>query len=303
MNRKNLTIQLLALSTLFLSCKNNGLENDASGTFEATETVISAEAAGKIMAFDIDEGDLLTAGQTIGYIDSTQLYLTKLQLQQNQKAILSGRPDTKVQLEALQKELDNALSDKQRIENLVKGNVASQKQLDDANTRIAILQSKMAATKSSLTTTTSTINEQSNTVAIQLASVQDQLRKCRIVNPVNGTVLTKYANAFEVTAPGKPLYKIADLTEMYLRAYITADLFGKAKIGDKVKVSIDAAEGTTKEYEGVIEWISNKSEFTPKTIQTKDERANLVYAVKIKVKNDGLIKIGMYGEVNFKTEI
>ena len=299
MNRKNLTIQLLALSTLFLSCKNNGLENDAAGTFEATETLISAEAAGKIMAFDIDEGDVLAAGQTIGYIDSTQLYLSKLQLQQNQKAILSGRPDTKVQLEALQKELDNALSDKQRIENLVKGNVASQKQLDDANTRIAILQSRIAATKSSLTTTTSTINEQSGTVAIQLASVEDQLRKCRIVNPVNGTVLTKYANAFEVTAPGKPLYKVADLTEMYLRAYITADLFGKAKIGDKVIVSIDAAEGTTKEYEGIIEWISNKSEFTPKTIQTKDERANLVYAMKIRVKNDGLIKIGMYGEVKF----
>ncbi len=299
MNRKNLTIQLLALSTLFFSCKNNGLESDASGTFEATETVISAEAAGKILAFDIDEGDVLTAAQTIGYIDSTQLYLSKLQLQQNQKAILSGRPDTKVQLEALQKELDNALSDKQRIENLVKGNVASQKQLDDANTRIAILQSKIAATKSTLTTTTSTINEQSGTVAIQLASVEDQLRKCRIVNPVNGTVLTKYANAFEVTAPGKPLYKIADLTEMYLRAYITADQFAKAKIGDKVKVSIDAAEGNSKEYEGVVEWISNKSEFTPKTIQTKDERANLVYAMKIRVKNDGLIKIGMYGEVKF----
>lgn len=299
MNRKNLTIQLLVLGTLLFSCKNNGLDNDASGTFEATETVISAEAAGKILAFDIDEGDILAAGQTIGYIDSTQLYLTKLQLQQNQKAILSGRPDTKVQLEALQKELDNALSDKQRIENLVKGNVASQKQLDDANTRIAILQSRIAATKSSLTTTTSTINEQSNTVAIQLASVEDQLRKCRIVNPVNGTVLTKYANAFEVTAPGKPLYKIADLTEMYLRAYITADLFGKAKIGDKVTISIDAAEETTKEYEGIIEWISNKSEFTPKTIQTKDERANLVYAVKIRVPNDGLIKIGMYGEVKF----
>ena len=299
MNRKNLTIQLLALSTLFFSCKNNGLESDASGTFEATETVISAEAAGKILAFDIDEGDVLTAAQTIGYIDSTQLYLSKLQLQQNQKAILSGRPDTKVQLEALQKELDNALSDKQRIENLVKGNVASQKQLDDANTRIAILQSKIAATKSTLTTTTSTINEQSGTVAIQLASVEDQLRKCRIVNPVNGTVLTKYANAFEVTAPGKPLYKIADLTEMYLRAYITADQFGKVKIGDKVMVSIDAENGTTKEYGGVVEWISNKSEFTPKTIQTKDERANLVYAMKIRVKNDGLIKIGMYGEVKF----
>ena len=299
MYRKNLTIQLLALSTLFFSCKNNGLKNDASGTFEATETVISAEAAGKILAFDIDEGDVLTAGQTIGYIDSTQLYLSKLQLQQNQKAILSGRPDTKVQLEALQNELDNALSDKQRIENLVKGNVASQKQLDDANTRIAILQSKIAATKSTLTTTTSTINEQSNTVAIQLASVEDQLRKCRIVNPVNGTVLTKYANAFEMTAPGKPLYKIADLTEMYLRAYITANQFGKAKIGDKVMVSIDAENGTAKEYEGVVEWISNKSEFTPKTIQTRDERANLVYAIKIRVKNDGLIKIGMYGEVKF----
>jgi HlyD family secretion protein len=299
MNRKNLTIQLLALSTILFSCKNNGLNSDASGTFEATETVISAEVAGKILAFDIDEGDVLATGQAIGYIDSTQLYLSKLQLMQNQKAILSGRPDTKVQLEALQKELDNALSDKQRIENLVKGNVASQKQLDDANTRIAILQSKIAATKSTLTTTTSTINEQSGTVAIQLASVEDQLRKCRIVNPVNGTVLAKYANVFEVTAPGKPLYKIADLTQMYLRAYITADQFGSVKIGDKVKVSIDAAEASLKEYDGVVEWISSKSEFTPKTIQTKDERANLVYALKIRVLNDGLIKIGMYGEVKF----
>jgi HlyD family secretion protein len=299
MNRKNLTIQLLALSAILFSCKNNGTDSDASGTFEATETVISAEAAGKILAFDIDEGDVLSAGQTIGYIDSTQLYLSKLQLQQNQKAILSGRPDTKVQIEALQKELDNAISDKQRIENLVKGNVASQKQLDDANTRIAILQSKIAATKSTLTTTTSTINEQSGTVAIQLASVEDQLRKCRIVNPVNGTILTKYANTFEVAAPGKPLYKIADLTQMYLRAYITASQFSKTKIGDKVKVIIDSENGITKEYDGVIEWISSKSEFTPKTIQTKDERANLVYALKIKVPNDGQIKIGMYGEVRF----
>ena len=299
MTRNILTIHILALSTILLSCKNGGVESDASGTFEATETVISAEAPGKILALDINEGDRLLAGQVIGYIDSTQLYLSKLQLRQNQKAILSGRPDTRVQLESLEKELDNAMSDRQRIENLVKGNVASQKQLDDADNRIAVLQSRIAATKSTLTTSTSTMNEQSGAVAIQLAAVEDQLRKCTIVNPVDGTVLTKYANAFEVTAPGRPLYRIADLNTMYLRAYITADQFSKVKIGDKAKIIVDGEKGSVKEYDGVIDWISNKSEFTPKTVQTKDERGNLVYAMKIRVPNDGLIKIGMYGGVKF----
>ena len=298
MNNKLIYLTILAFFAVS-SCKNKGSDFDASGTFEATETVVSAEANGKILLFDIEEGTILQAGQQIGYIDSTQLYLTRLQLLQNQKAILSGRPDTKIQLEALQKELDNALSDKQRIENLVKGDVASQKQLDDANTRIAVLQSKIAAAKSTLSTTTSTLNEQSGTVAVQLAQVEDQLRKCRIVNPLKGTVLTKYANVFEMAAAGRPLYKIADLSEIILRVYISSSQLSQVKLNQKVTVKTDDASGGYKENEGFITWISDKAEFTPKTIQTKDERANLVYAMKIKVKNDGYLKIGMYGEVVF----
>ncbi|MBK9730350.1 MAG: HlyD family efflux transporter periplasmic adaptor subunit [Chitinophagaceae bacterium] len=296
---KSNLLQIFSISVLLFSCKNENSNHDASGTFEATETIISAEATGKILAFDISEGDVIKQGQQVGYIDSTQLHLSKMQLTQSQKAILSGRPDVKTQIEALQNELDNAVIDKKRMENLVKGEVASQKQLDDANTRIAVLQSKIAAQKSVLHTTTTTLDEQGNTVQTQLAQVEDQLRKCRIINPVNGTVLTKYANTFEMTAAGKPLYKIADLTVIELRAYITNDQFANIKLGQKVKVNVDDGNDKLRSYDGTIDWINNKAEFTPKSIQTKDERANMVYAIKIRVQNDGLLKIGMYGEVVF----
>lgn len=290
---------LILAGTLLFSCSNNGIKFDASGSFEATEIVVSAEANGKIMAFDVEEGDLLRAGQQVGYIDSVQLYLTKMQLVQNKKAILAGKPDIKVQLESLQKDLDNAVSDKQRIENLVKGNVASQKQLDDAKSRIAILESRIAATKSTLTTTTASINEQSGTVEIQLAQIEDQLHKCRIINPIGGTVLAKYAEKDEMAGTGKPLYKIADLNEIILRVYISANQLPQVRLNQKVKVHTDDGSGGFREDEGVITWISDKAEFTPKTVQTKAERANMVYAIKIKVKNDGTYKIGMYGEINF----
>ena len=290
---------LIIACSFLVSCSNNGIKFDASGSFEATEIVVSAEANGKIMAFNLEEGDVLQEGQQVGYIDSVQLHLTRLQLLQNKKAILAGRPDIKVQLESLQRDLDNAKSDKQRVENLVKGNVASQKQLDDANTRIAVLESKIAATKSTLSTTTATINEQSGTVEIQLAQVEDQLRKCKIVNPVNGTVLTKYAEQNEMAAMGKALYKIADLSEIILRVYISANQLTQVKINQKVKVHTDDGTGGFREDEGTIIWISDKAEFTPKTVQTKEERANMVYAIKVKMKNDGTYKIGMYGEVNF----
>jgi HlyD family secretion protein len=299
MKMRLVAINLLCISTIFFSCKNDDKSNDASGTFEATETIVSAEANGKILSLNIEEGDVIKQGQVVGTIDSTQLHLSRLQLMQSQKAILSGRPDSKSQLESLQRELESAISDKNRIENLVKGNVASQKQLDDANSRVAVIQSKIDALRNTLATTTSTMNEQGGTVAIQLAQVEDQLQKCNIVNPLNGTVLNKYANVYEITMAGKPLYKIADLSVINLRAYITADQFAKIKTGDKVKVSADAAGGKSKTYDGTIEWINSKAEFTPKTIQTKDERANLVYAIKVKVQNDGLLKIGMYGEVLF----
>ena len=297
---KNSIIMISLFALLLVSCKNKNNQCDASGTFEATETIVSAEANGKILELNLDESQLLKQGQQIGYIDSIQLHLTRLQLMQNRKAILSGRPDVTTQIESLQKELENAMSDKKRIENLVKGQVASQKQLDDANTRVSVLQSKIDAQKSILNTTTSTLTEQGNTVEFQLGQVEEQLRKCRIINPVNGTVLVKYANAFEMVSVGKPLYKIADLTTIILRAYITGNQLPVIKLSQKVKVFTDDGKGGFKETEGIITWINDKAEFMPKTIQTKDERANMVYAIKVNVQNDGSYKIGMYGEIKFQ---
>lgn len=292
----------LIIIILFLSifsCADRDKQSDASGTFEAIETLVSSEASGKIMTFSVNEGDLLTAGQVIGYIDSTQVYLQKLQLEQNMKAILSGRPAINTQLDALRKELDNAIIDRDRIANLVRGEVASQKQLDDAENRILVLKSRIDALNSSLSTTTASLNEQAETIAIQLRQTEDQLKKCRLINPVNGTVLVTYANPFEMTSAGRPLYKIADLSELILRAYITGNQLPDIKIGQEVRVLTDDGNGGYREGKGRISWISDKAEFTPKTIQTKDERANLVYAIKVRVQNDGQYKIGMYGEIKF----
>lgn len=292
----------LIIIILFLSifsCADRDKQSDASGTFEAIETLVSSEVSGKIMTFSVNEGDLLTAGQVIGYIDSTQVYLQKLQLEQNMKAILSGRPAINTQLDALRKELDNAIIDRDRIANLVLGEVASQKQLDDAENRILVLKSRIDALNSSLSTTTASLNEQAETIAIQLRQTEDQLAKCRLINPVNGTVLVTYANPFEMTSAGRPLYKIADLSELNLRAYITGNQLPDVKIGQEVRVLTDDGNGGYREGKGRISWITDKAEFTPKTIQTKDERANLVYAIKVRVQNDGQYKIGMYGEIKF----
>ena len=288
-----------AIPLLLLSCTEESHEFDAAGNFEAVETLVSSEASGKILALDVMEGEILEKDQLVGYIDSTQLFLSKLQLEQNRKAILSGRPDIKIQLESLQKELANAITDRDRIENLVKGEVASQKQLDDANTRIEIIQSKIEAQKSVLTTSTNTLTEQSSTIEIQQAIIEDQLYKCRIINPVNGTVLTKYAEPFEMTSPGRPLYKIADLETMFIRIYISETQLSQIKIGQKVDVYTDISRKDFKKYDGTISWVSSRAEFTPKIVQTKEERVTLVYAVKVLVKNDGCLKIGMPGEVNF----
>lgn len=297
MKYKYPSIALFFTAFVLFSCNTNEVNYDASGSFEATETIISAEANGKILELNINEGDILQQGQQIGKIDNTQLNLSKQQMVKNQKAILSGRPAIQPQLEALEKEKESAINDKKKIENLVKGNVASKKQLDDINTKIAVLQSKIDATKSTLATTTTSINEQSNVVNAQMSQVDDQLQKCNIINPVKGTVLTKYANVYEMTSVGKPLYKIADLSTIILRAYITADLLPKIKLNQIVKVLTDDGKGGFKETTGTISWINSNAEFTPKTILTKSERANLVYAIKVNVINDGTYKIGMYGEI------
>lgn len=291
---------LATAAVLLLACNGREEQFDASGTFEAVETIISAEAAGKIMEFSIREGEQLKAGQVVGYIDTVDLHLQRLQLGQNRKAVLSGRPQMRAQTQALREQLATARRERDRMSNLVKGGVATQKQLDDAAAQVATLEAQIAGMESTLNTTTSSINEQGSLVDVQLQQIGEKIRKSIIVNPVNGTVLTKYAEPFEITAPGKPLYRIADLSLITLRAYITGDQLASIKLNDQVKVFTDEGKDRYKETTGTVMWISDKAEFTPKAVHTKDERSNLVYAVKIGVSNDGTYKIGMYGEVRFE---
>jgi HlyD family secretion protein len=298
--KKSYLLCAVTILSIIASCREKASSFDASGSFEAVETIVSAETNVQILQLKVEEGQSLDSGQLVGYIDSTQLHLNRLQMLQNKKAILSGRPETAIQTESLKKELAAAMLDRDRTERLVQGNVASQKQLDDANAKVATLQARISAQENSLQTTITTINQQGITVDAQLKEVGDRLAKSVIINPIKGTVLTKYAEQFEMAATGKPLYKIADISVIILRAYITGDQLQQVKLGQTVKVFTDDGKGGFNQKEGIITWISDKSEFTPKTIQTKNERANLVYAIKINVKNDGFLKIGMYGQVTWK---
>lgn len=293
---------VILFAVIVAGCAGDKVTYDASGTFEAVETIISAEATGLIKKFTVEEGQELKAGQVVGYIDSVQLYLKKQQLEAQIGAVLSKKPNIASQIASLQEQLKQAQREQQRVQNLLKADAATQKQLDDATAQVEIIKKQIAGQESSLGITSKSLTEESAPLTIQIAQLNDQLAKSKIVNEVNGTVLTKYAEANEMTTSGKPLYKIADLSQITLRAYVTGDQLPTIKVGQPVTVLIDAADNAYKEYPGEIQWISNKAEFTPKTIQTKDERANLVYAVKIRVKNDGLIKIGMYGEVKLTPE-
>ncbi len=296
---KLILIGLAGTVLLAGSCNNDQGKFDASGSFEAEETIISSEAMGTIELFDVDEGQSLKAGVLVGYIDSTQLYLKKKQLETQIDALLIRQPDIALQLASLQEQLAVAERERTRIGNLVKGDAATQKQLDDINANVSVLQKQIAAQRSSLYKSSEGIAKEVKPIRVQIEQLNDQLDKCRIVNPVSGTVLTKYAEAKEMANVGKALYKIADLSSITLRVYISGDQLPKIKLNEKVKVLTDDGDGAYKEDEGVVTWISDKAEFTPKTIQTKDERANMVYAVKVKVKNDGAYKIGMYGEIKF----
>lgn len=281
------------------SCNTNNHPFDASGAFEAEETIISAEAAGTIKQFEVEEGEILEARQLVGYIDSTQLYLKKKQLQAQINAVLSKRPDIASQIASLQEQLKAAEKEQQRIGNLVKADAATPKQLDDVNAQIEVIKKQIEAQQSSLGVSSQGITQESIPLQIQIEQVNDQLEKSKITNPIKGTVLATYVEPNEIAVTGKALYKIADVSELLLKAYITGNQLSIVKLGQKVKVLVDDAENEYKEYEGTVTWISDKSEFTPKTIQTKDERANLVYAIKVSVKNDGYLKIGMYGGVKF----
>lgn len=279
------------------ACGSGTPQYDATGTFEAKEVIVSAEAAGKLIHLDVEEGTLLKAGQEVGLIDTVQLYLKKLQLEASMKSVESQRPDLAKQIAATKQQIMTAQREKKRVENLLVAGAANRKQLDDWDAQIALLERQLIAQESSLRNSANSLTEQGNSVGIQVAQAEDQLNKCHILSPINGTVLSKYAEAGELAAIGKPLFKVGEMDRMYLRAYITSEQLAQVKLGDKVTVYADYGNSDSKAYPGVIAWISERSEFTPKTILTKNERANLVYAVKINVENDGALKIGMYGGV------
>lgn len=290
-------ISIISIATLFLSCGNGAGDYDASGVFETTEIIVSAEANGRLMQFNLEEGQEVTPETAIGYIDTTQLYLKKIQLLTNVKAVRSGHVDIPRQIAATRQQIATQKNELKRFENLVKSNAANQKQVDDINAQINVLERQLAAQTETFENSNRNISEQSSGLDVQVAQLEDQIDKSIIKSPIKGTILSKYAEPGELAAQGKALFKVADMDNMFLRAYITSSQLTQVKIGQEVKVFADFGEKDMKEYKGTITWISDKSEFTPKTIQTRDERANLVYAVKIAVKNDGYLKKGMYGEL------
>ena len=294
-------ITLIAIVTLMaISCGKHDDQFDATGTFEAVETIVSSEANGTINQFNLEEGQTLKAGEQVGVIDSTQLHLKKVQLEKQIAALLSRKPNVSVQLAALNQQLKTAQSEKIRTNNLLNAGAATRKQLDDRDAEIAVIKKQIEAQQSTLSISNEGIGKDAASLSVQIDQIKDQLKKCKIINSAPGTVITKYAEVNEIAAQGKPLYKIADLSTIILRAYITGNQLPNIKLNQKVKVNTDNGKGGFNASEGIITWISDKAEFTPKTIQTKDERANLVYAIKVKIKNDGTYKIGMYGEIKFQ---
>ena len=289
-------IVYIAAMLLAVSCGKES-EFDAQGTFEATEVVISSEANGKILDFDVVEGSIVETDKPVGAIDSVQLHLQRKQLLAQHSALLGSLPDVRIQVASLREQIAKHKSELRRVENMLKDGAATQKQYDDIEAQVKILETQLDATLSTLDKNTTTINNNLLALEAQIAALDDRISKCRIVSPVSGTVLVKYAQAGELATVGKPLMKVADLDKIYLRAYFTSEQLAKVNLGDEVTVVADFGGDERYNYAGRIEWISSESEFTPKSIQTKDSRANLVYAVKIAVENDGRLKIGLAGEV------
>lgn len=287
------------LSLALAACGDKEVEYDASGIFETTEIIVSAQTAGELTALTAEEGRTVEAGEKLGCVDTVQLALKKRQLSASLTATDSKRLDRKRQVAALRQQIDNLQREKARFSELLKADAATEKQVDELDYQIAILQRQLEATEEQINSSNSSLDGQSSGIEAQLAQVEDQIRKSVAASPIKGTILAKYAEPGEYVVPGKPLFKVADISRMKLRAYLTADQLTTLKIGQKVTVYADQGKTDRKAYEGTVVWIADEAEFTPKTIQTREERANLVYAVKIAVSNDGLIKRGMYGDVKF----
>ena len=282
-----------------LSCGNKEKEYDATGTFEATEVTVAAEQSGVLLKFNINEGDEVALGGEIGLIDTTQIWLKIQQADATKAVYQSQKPDIETQIAATRQQLTKAQQEQQRYKELVADGAAPSKLLDDATSQVKVLQKQLDAQVSALTTSTRALDKQMEATDVQVNQLYDQLRKCHVSAPIQGTVLEKYVEQGEFVATGKPLLKLADMNRMFIRAYVTSAQLQQVKLGQAVKVMADYGDGQKKTYDGKVSWISNRSEFTPKTILTDDERADLVYAVKVAVRGDGYIKIGMYGEVKF----
>lgn len=293
---KKITI-LASVALMLAACGGNEKEYDATGTFEATETTLFAEQSGALLTFSVNEGDNIEANKEVGLIDTTQVWLKIQQLGATKEVYQSQKPDMEAQIAATRQQLAKAQQEEQRFHELVADGAAPSKMLDDASSQVKVLQKQLAAQQSALSTSTRSLDKQMAATDVQVSQLRDQLRKCHIVTPTKGTVLEKYVERGEFVVIGKPLFKMADTEAMYLRAYVTSAQLQNIKIGQQVKVFADYGDGQKKEYDGTISWISSRSEFTPKTILTDDERADLVYAVKVAIRSDGFVKIGMYGEV------
>lgn len=281
------------------ACGNKDREYDATGVFEATETMVYAEQTGVLLTFNVEEGDLVGRNKEIGLIDTTQLWLKIQQAEAMKSVYESQKPELEKQIAATRQQLDKARQDQQRYKELVADGAAPSKTLDDANSQVEVLKRQLDAQVSSLRLNTNALDKQKDATDVQADQLRDQLRKCHIIAPANGTVIEKYVERGEFVSVGKPLFKTADTENMFIRAYVTSAQLKNIKTGQKATVYADYGNGERKAYEGRVTWISSRSEFTPKTILTDDERADLVYAIKVAINGDGYVKMGMYGEVRF----
>lgn len=289
----------LGLSFVLSACGNNDIPYDASGVFETTEVIVSAQTTGELLSFTVEEGMNVKADEKLGYVDTLQLALKKKQLTATLAATDSKWLDEKRQSASLRQQIINLERERKRFGDLLEADAATEKQVDELDYQIDVLKRQLSATEEQLNSHNKSLDGQCLSLEAQLAQLEDQIEKSVVSSPVSGTVISKYAEPGEFVQPGKSLFKVANLKKMKLRIYITADQLTMLKIGQKVKVYADKGKDERQEYEGVVSWISDKAEFTPKTIQTRDERAYLVYAVKVSVRNDGFIKRGMYGDVKF----
>ena len=292
-------IAMAGVALVLNACGRKERQYDATGVFEATETTVYAEQTGALLTFNVEEGDTVVQNREVGLIDTTQLWLKMKQAEAMKSVYQSQKPEQEKQIAVTRQQLAKAKQDQQRYKELVADGAAPAKMLDDANSQVEVLQRQLDAQLSSLRVNTNALDKQMDATDVQAEQLRDQIRKCHILVPAKGTVIEKYVERGEFVSAGKPLFKMADTENMFIRAYVTSAQLENIKTGQKATVFADYGNGWKKEYEGRVTWISSRSEFTPKTILTDDERADLVYAVKVAIKGDGYVKMGMYGEVRF----